>query len=152
MVRLASLNAVLIVNDRVEVAREVGAPGLHIGQGDGDPGHVRSRIGPNTILGLSIETTEQVMRIPEGVDYLGVGPIHATASKPDHAAPIGIGGFAEIVALASLPCLAIGGVTARDAPELKSAGGAGMAIVSAISRAPDMERAARTLLETWSRA
>ena len=142
-------DAALVINDRVDVAIAVGAHGLHIGQGDGDPADIRRRIGPDMVLGLSIETAEQLDAVPDGVDYLGVGPIYATASKPDHAAPIGLTGFAQIVSATMLPCLAIGGVTARDARAIRASGGAGMAVVSAISRAEDMPAATRDLLAAW---
>lgn len=147
---LAPYDVPLIVNDRVAVAIEIGAAGLHIGQSDGDPAAIRRRIGPDTILGLSIETEAQIATVPAGVDYFGVGPIHATGSKPDHAAPIGHAGFAKIVSRTRLPCLAIGGITAADASAIRAAGGAGVAVISAISRAPDMARATRTLRSAWS--
>jgi thiamine-phosphate pyrophosphorylase len=152
MVEIAPYGAKLLVNDRIDVAIEVGTPGLHIGQGDGDPAEIRSRIGSEMLLGLSVEEAEHIQAVPDGVDYLGVGPIYATGSKPDHAAPIGVEGFAEIASLTSLPCLAIGGVTERDAAAIKRAGGAGLAVISAISRAPDMETATRTLLNAWRKA
>lgn len=147
---LAGLGATLVINDRVELARAIGAKALHIGQSDGDPAQVRARIGPDMVLGLSIETEAQLDAIPAGVDYLGVGPIHATGSKPDHAPPMGHVGFARIAARTALPCLAIGGITKRDATLVKAAGGAGLAVISAISRAPDMTAAARDLVSAWS--
>ena len=147
---LAPYDVPLIVNDRVAVAIEIGAAGLHIGQSDGDPAAIRRRIGPEMLLGLSIETEAQIGAVPPGVDYLGVGPIHATGSKPDHATPIGHAGFAKIAARTDLPCLAIGGITAADASAIRAAGGAGLAVISAISRAPDMARATRTLRSAWS--
>ncbi len=146
---LVPLGARLIVNDRVEVAVAAGAHGLHIGQGDGDPAAIRARIGPDMILGLSVEQADQLAAVPQGVDYLGVGPVYATGSKPDHATPIGIDGFAAIAARTALPCIAIGGLTAQDAAALKAAGGHGMAVVSAISRAADMTGAARALCDAW---
>ena len=149
---LAPLGAKLIINDRVDAAVAVAADGLHIGQGDGDPAAVRDRIGSSMILGLSIETEDQVAAVPAGVDYLGVGPIYATATKPDHAPPLGLDGFSRVVAGTTLPCLAIGGLTAADAAAIKTAGGAGMAVVSAISRAADMEAATETLLTAWTNA
>ncbi|QPZ90978.1 thiamine phosphate synthase [Thioclava electrotropha] len=147
---LAPYDVPLIVNDRVAVAIEIGAAGLHIGQSDGDPSAIRRRIGPDMLLGLSIETEAQIGAVPPGVDYLGVGPIHATGSKPDHATPIGHAGFAAIAARTDLPCLAIGGITAADASAIRTAGGAGVAVISAISRASDMARATRTLRNAWS--
>ncbi|WP_370313220.1 thiamine phosphate synthase [Sagittula sp.] len=146
---LQPLGARLIVNDRVEVAVAAGAHGLHIGQGDGDPAAIRARIGPDMILGLSVEQADQLAAVPQGVDYLGVGPVYATGSKPDHAPPIGIDGFADIAARTALPCIAIGGLTAQDAAALKAAGGHGMAVVSAISRAADMTAVARALCDAW---
>lgn len=147
--RLRAEGAQLVVNDRVDVAIAIGAEVLHVGQSDGNPAEIRRRIGPGMILGLSVETEEHVSAVPDCVDYLGVGPVYATASKPDHATPIGHTGFAAMVARTGLPCLAIGGITARDAAPVRAAGGAGLAVVSAISRAADMEAAARDLLQAW---
>ena len=148
--RLAPFGAMLIINDRVEVARDIAAPGLHIGQSDGDPRDVRARIGPDMILGLSIEAEDQVADVPPGVDYLGVGPIRATGSKPDHAPPMGFDGLARATAQTDLPCMAIGGLNADDVPAIQKAGCTGIAIVSAISRADDPEAAARAFVQKWS--
>lgn len=152
MEALSPFGAKLIVNDRVDLAIAIGAPGVHVGQGDGDAARTRQRVGPDMILGLSIETAAQLDAVPAGVDYLGVGPVYATGSKPDHAAPIGLDGFAAIAGRSSLPCLAIGGITARDAVPIKTCGGAGLAVVSAISRAEDMTAATRTLIQAWRTA
>jgi thiamine-phosphate pyrophosphorylase len=142
--------AVLIVNDRVEAALNVGADGLHVGQGDGDVAAIRRRIGAEIILGLSIETLAQIDFITaNSVDYLGVGPLRATATKLDAARPLGMAGMAEIISAASLPCVAIGGIKAGDARPLRQIGAAGIAVVSAISRSADMEGAARVLIEEW---
>ncbi len=149
---LRPLGVKLIVNDRLEVALEAGADGLHMGQGDGDPAQARARLGPGKLLGLSIETLDQCARIPPGVDHIGAGPVRATASKPDHAAPIGLSGLAAIAARASVPALAIGGIGPGDAAAVKSAGAAGMAVVSAVTRAPDPEAATRHLLSEWRTA
>ncbi|WP_097176967.1 thiamine phosphate synthase [Phaeovulum vinaykumarii] len=140
----------LIVNDRVEVALATGAHGLHVGQGDGDPAAIRARLPAGMILGLSIETLAQARRIPPGVDYIGAGPIRATTTKPDHAAPIGLAGLARIVAAAGLPTYAIGGLGPEDAAAIRATGAIGMAVVSAVTRAPDMEAATRRLVAHWS--
>ncbi|PZX17015.1 thiamine-phosphate pyrophosphorylase [Palleronia aestuarii] len=148
--RIASHGAKLVVNDRVEIARALGAPALHVGQGDGNIGAIRDRIGRDMILGLSVQVVDQIGAIPPGtVDYLGIGPVRATASKPDHAVPIGFEGLARIVSATPLPCLAIGGLAAKDAGAVRRSGCAGMAVVSAISRAPDPERAARAIFAQW---
>ncbi len=148
MPELTALGVRLFVNDRTEVARETGAD-LHIGQGDGDPGAARARIGPGSLLGLSIETAAQCAAIPEGVDYIGAGPVRATSTKPDAAAPTGFDGLARIIAASPVPVVAIGGLRAADIPEVKRAGAAGLAVVSAISRAEDPFAATRNLVEVW---
>ena len=143
----------LLINDRVDVAIWSGCDGLHIGQGDGDVVAIRKRLGPDRILGLSIEAEAQVAAIPTGyVDYIGVGPVRATATKPDHAAPIGFDGLARIIAAAGLPTVAIGGIGPGDAGAVKLAGADGVAIVSAIARADNPEVAARDLLQEWETA
>ena len=147
---MAALGVCLIVNDRVEVALAVGAHGLHIGQGDGDPVAIRRRLPPGMILGLSIETEAQARHVPPCVDYAGVGPVRATPTKPDHAAPIGFAGLARITALLPVPSYAIGGIRPGDAAALRGAGAVGMAVVSAVTRAADPVAAARALIEEWN--
>jgi len=149
---LAALGARLIVNDRVEVALAAGAHGLHIGQGDGDAAAIRQRMPPGMILGLSVETVEQARLIPPGVDYIGAGPVRATPTKPDHATPIGFHGLARIVAATALPTFAIGGLKPGDAGAVHATGAVGMAVVSAVTRAPDPEAATRALLAEWRAA
>lgn len=142
----------LIVNDRVDLAMRTGVHGLHIGQGDGDPALIRKRIGADMLLGLSVEAEDHIAHVPAGVDYLGVGPVRATPSKPDHAPPIGFDGLARIIGGSTLPCYAIGGLKPGDAHAVKAAGAIGMAVVSAVTRAADPEAATRTLLDDWRRA
>ncbi|ARE39076.1 Thiamin-phosphate pyrophosphorylase [Rhodovulum sp. P5] len=150
--QLAAAGVPLIINDRVEVALAANAAGLHIGQSDGDPRKARAAIGPDKVLGLSIETEAQLAAMPvDVIDYIGAGPVRATPTKPDHAAPIGFDGLARIATACPVPTVAIGGVTGGDIPKLKSAGCAGLAVVSAISAAPDPEAATRKLAETWRR-
>ena len=145
--------ALLIVNDRIEVALETGADGLHVGQGDGDITDIRRQIGPDMVLGLSVETLAQVGSVPlDSVDYLGVGPLRATATKPDAAQPLGMDGLVRIIAAAPLPCVVIGGVKTGDAGAIRAMGAAGIAVVSAISRAENMEGAARALIAEWGAA
>lgn len=143
----------LVVNDRVDVAVEAGVWGLHIGQGDGDPRQIRARIGPDMVLGLSVEKVAQIDNPGlECVNYLGVGPVRATASKSDHAEPIGFDGLTEIIRCAAMPCVAIGGLKIADCARVRQAGAQGMAVISAIARAPSPKEAARALLKEWHRA
>jgi thiamine-phosphate diphosphorylase len=153
---LAGSGVPLIVNDRVEVAAAIGAAGAHVGQSDLDPIAARRLLGPGRHLGLSVTTVAEAQaaaRLPAGtVDLLGVGPIRDTPSKPDAAAAVGWDGFARIRAAAPIPCVAIGGVSAADADALRSAGGAGMAVISAICGQPDPGAAAGRLRAAWDAA
>jgi thiamine-phosphate pyrophosphorylase len=152
LVVLRPLGVKLIINDRLDVACAVDADGLHIGQGDGDPAPARARLGSGKILGLSVETAAQGAIVPDCIDYIGVGPVRATATKPDHATPVGMDGLAAIVAQARVPAFAIGGVGLGDAPAIKATGAVGMAVVSAIFRASDPEAATRALCAEWEQA
>jgi thiamine-phosphate pyrophosphorylase len=145
---MMALGVRLFVNDRVEVARSTAAD-LHIGQGDGDPRVARARLKPDALLGLSIETVAQCAAIPDGISYIGAGPVRSTATKPDAAAPTGFEGLARIVGASPVPTVAIGGLGAGDIPALKQAGASGIAVVSAIARAEAPCAATRNLVETW---
>jgi len=149
---LTALGVALIINDRVEVAHATGAHGVHIGQGDGDPMAIRSRIGPDMILGLSVVSMDQARVVPSGVDYIGAGPVRHTATKPDHAPPIGFDGLARITAATRVPTYAIGGITLGDAAAVKAAGAIGIAVVTAVTRAIDAESATRAFLHAWNAA
>ena len=140
----------LIVNDRADVALAAGADGLHIGQGDGDVRLLRQRLPDSMILGLSVETEEQARAVLFGVDYIGAGPVRATATKPDHAPPIGLDGLARITAAVSVPVYAIGGVKLGDARSLHAAGACGVAVVTAVTRAADPVAATRALVQEWA--
>jgi thiamine-phosphate pyrophosphorylase len=144
---LRPLGVPLVVNDRVGVARDVGAEGVHVGQSDGDVRAVRSSIGPGMILGLSVTSMAELEAVPDGVaDYLGLGPVFATGTKPDHDPPIGLDGLAAMVRRSTLPTVAIGGIGLANAAEVFATGVGGVAVVSAICSAPDPAQAASRLL------
>ncbi len=145
---LRAMGVKLFINDRVEVARISGADGLHIGQSDGDAGEIGARLTPQA-LGLSIESLDQMAHVPDAAAYLGAGPIRATATKPDHAQPIGFAGLAAIVARARVPVFAIGGLGLADVEAVKAAGAQGMAVVSAVTRSPDPQAATEALVARW---
>jgi len=138
----------LIVNDRVDVALATGADGVHVGQQDLDPVLARALVG-DLLVGLSVTTLEEAAAaeaLPEGtVDYLGVGPVLATATKPDAAAALGLEATAAVVAATRLPCVAIGGIDALNAAEVRRTGVDGVAVVSAICAAADPAAAATRL-------
>lgn len=144
---LAGTGVPLLVNDDVEAAALADADGAHIGQDDITPAEARARLGPGKILGLSCETAEAVRAAGPEVDYLGLGPVFATATKSDHKAPIGLPGLRELVALSPVPTVAIGGLKAVHAADIRTAGADGLAVVSAICGQPDPKAAAAAFLE-----
>jgi thiamine-phosphate pyrophosphorylase len=136
----------LVVNDRPAVARAVGAAGLHIGQDDGDPAAARAIIGPDAILGLSVTHAGEVATVdPALVDYVGLGPVFATGTKPDAAPPLGLDGLRAVGASLPVPFVAIGGIDAGNAGAVMATGAAGIAVVSAICAAEDPRAAAAAL-------
>lgn len=144
--RLAPLGIPLIVNDRVDVALAAGADGVHIGQSDMRPEDARALLGPERLIGLSVSTPAQLTAAKlHAVDYLGVGPIFDTPTKPDADPAIGYDGLRALAALCGLPMVAIGGIDARSAAALIEAGAQGIAVVSAICAAQDPQHAAREL-------
>ncbi|MEH6648210.1 thiamine phosphate synthase [Sulfitobacter sp.] len=133
----------LVINDDVTAAVEAEADGAHIGQGDISPAQSRAMLGAGKILGLSCETVQTVRDAdPELVDYLGLGPVFVTSTKDDHARPVGFEGLAELVALSSLPSVAIGGLKADHIKGVFGSGADGMAVVSAICGHADPQAAA----------
>ncbi|KPM79540.1 MULTISPECIES: thiamine phosphate synthase [Cobetia] len=140
----------LIINDRIEVALASGADGLHIGQSDGDPVEARRRLGEDALIGLSVQTLEQLKAVDvERIDYLGLGPVHATPTKPDHAAPLGIEGLTQLVRSSPLPTVAIGGISLANAGEVMTSGTDGLAVVSALCSAEDPAAAAQQFLAQY---
>jgi thiamine-phosphate pyrophosphorylase len=143
---LAPLDVPLIVNDRVDVALAIGAAGVHLGQGDMDYGTARRLLGPDAAIGLSIETVEQARAAePLDVDYLGVGPVFPTATKPDAAPALGLAGLAQVRAVSRHRLVAIGGIGAGNARQAIESGADGVAVVSAICAAGDPGHAAAEL-------
>ena len=143
---LAPAGIPLVVNDRVDVALAARADGVHLGQSDLDPRDARFLLGPDAIVGLSVETLEQAeaARTLE-VDYLGVSPIFPTPTKTDTVTEWGIGGLAALRAASRQVLVAIGGISVANAAQVMKAGADGIAVVSAICGAADPERAARQL-------
>ena len=138
----------LIVNNRLDVAVAAGADGAHVGQSDTPVAEARARLGPDAILGLSITDPAQLAGLDEeAVDYLGVGPVFPTGTKPDAAPPIGLDGLRACRSLTALPIVAIGGIGPGNAADVIRAGADGVAVVSAIAGADEPETVARELAE-----
>lgn len=143
---LAPFRVPLVVNDRVAPALAAEADGVHIGQGDGDPTTTRALIGPDRLLGLSIENAAQLDGVdPEVVDYIGAGPVIATATKPDAAPAFGFEALAAICHRSPVPVVAIGGIGLAEAAAAVRAGARGVAVVSAICGTSDPSAAAADL-------
>jgi len=139
----AEHGALFILNDRPDLAAAIGADGVHIGQDDGTAAGARELIGPDRLLGLSTHTPGQV-DAAAGVDYIGVGPVHATPTKPGRPA-VGLSLVSYAAANARVPFFAIGGIDAAGAAEVRAAGGRRIAVVRALTEAEDPTAAARAL-------
>lgn len=134
-----------IVNDNVKVAIEVGADGVHIGQDDMNAAQTRELIGPDMVLGVSAATVEQAQKaVADGADYLGVGSVFTTSTKLD-ADAVSIDTLKDICVVCGVPVVAIGGINRTNAHKLSVSGVDGIAVVSAIFRADDIEASAKEL-------
>lgn len=150
---LSGSGALLVVNDDVEAAIALNADGLHIGQEDLGAAEARRRIGPDMILGLSVETPELAAAVdPAIVDYAGIGPVFATATKPDHKQPIGIAGLAQLVRACPVRSVAIGGLKAEHVEPVLATGTEGLAVVSAICGQPDPQAATAAIAKRIRKA
>lgn len=137
----------LIINDSPEVAVAVGAAGVHVGQEDLEASRVRDIVGPDAIVGVSAASVAEARAAQAAsADYLGVGAITPTATKPE-AGVLTIDELREIVDCVDIPVVAIGGVNAQTIPSLAGLGLAGYSVVSAIIAAPDIEAASHELRE-----
>lgn len=135
----------LVVNDDVEAAVLSGADGVHVGQADAAVSEARRCLGARAIVGASVHTVDQALAAQAaGASYLGVGAVFATRTKPD-AQIVPLDELGAICRAASVPVVAIGGVDASSLPRLAHTGIAGVAVVSALFAAPDVELAAREL-------
>ena len=139
--------ALLLVNDRLDLALAAGADGVHLGQEDLPVATARAVLGPDALIGLSITDPEQLDG-PDvrDADYLGVGAVFPTGSKSD-ARYTGLELLAAARAAVDLPIVAIGGITVENAAAAVRAGADVLAVISAIAAAPDPGSAARRLLE-----
>jgi thiamine-phosphate pyrophosphorylase len=135
----------LIVNDRADVALAAGADGVHVGVDDLSPALLRRIVPAGFIIGASVGSDDEVERAT-GADYVGIGPVFATGSKPDAGAAIGPMGFAELARRCGVPAVAIGGISVTTVPSVALAGASGIAVISALFGATDPTQAARDLL------
>ena len=139
----------LIINDRVDVALDVDACGVHLGQSDMPVADARRLLGDDKLLGLSVESEEQLLEAQSfAVDYLGVSAIFATPTKTNTVKHWGIEGLTKAVKLSNKPLVAIGGINDSNIRSVVATGVDGIALVSAISAASDPTQASKDLLST----
>lgn len=144
---LRPLGIPLIINDRVDVALAADADGVHIGQSDMPYEIARKLLGPDKIIGLSVENMNDLLRANElDVDYIGISPVYGTPTKTDTAEPFGLEGLRKAVELSVHPTVAIGGMNASTIGDVVSAGADGVAVVSAICSADSPRLAANELM------
>jgi thiamine-phosphate pyrophosphorylase len=141
----------LLINDRVDVALAAEADGVHIGQDDMAAEDARLLLGRTAIIGLSLGSVQHAREAPlDLIDYVGIGAVFPTGSKDDVSPPIGVSGLREIAQVVrarkpGFPICAISGIHAGNAAETIAAGADGVAVISALSLAPDPAAAARAL-------
>lgn len=136
----------LIINDRVDVALAVDADGVHIGQSDMSYEDARRLLGPDKIIGLSVESFEDIEAANAlDVDYIGISPVYGTPTKTDTAEPFGLEGLRKAVEMSAHPTVAIGGMNASTIGEVMAAGTDGVAVVSAICSAENIRKATSEL-------
>jgi thiamine-phosphate pyrophosphorylase len=152
---LAPFRVPFVINDRVDVALAAGADGVHVGQDDMAAADARRLLGPGAIIGLSIKNVSEAEAAPLSlIDYVGCGGVYATLSKQQNNPPIGPNGLARIIDVLhrraqqsgkALPVCGIAGIDAGNAAPVIAAGADGVAVISALSLAPDPAAAARAL-------
>ncbi len=143
---VSPLNIPLLINDRVDVALAIGADGVHVGQDDMPFEIARRLMGPQAIMGISVETWEDVERAEDlDVDYLGVSPVFVTPTKNNTKGAWGLAGLARIKAFSRHPLVAIGGINSANAADVIRAGADSIAVVSALCSAEDPMKSAREL-------
>jgi len=144
--------ALLIVNDRPDLAAAADADGVHLGQDDAPVQHARQRLGPDRLIGLSTRTPAQIDAAAQAdVDYIGVGPVNETPTKPGRAA-VGLALVEYAARRATLPFFAIGGISPANVDRVRDAGGARVAVVRALTEAADPAASARELRDALREA
>ncbi len=139
----------LVVNDRADLAFELGAQGVHLGQGDGDPGMARALLGAQALVGATVHTMAELAAL-QGADisYIGVGPVYGTQSKATGLPALGLEGLARICAASPWPVIAIGGIEVGHVDEIVAAGAHGVAVISAFCLASNPQGVAEAF---WAR-
>jgi thiamine-phosphate pyrophosphorylase len=141
----AAHGALLILNDRPDLVTPAGADGVHVGQDDMPVSEARRLVGDQRLIGLSTHSRQQIEAAAGiGVDYIGVGPVHVTPTKPGRPA-VGLELVRYAAQHSALPFFAIGGIDGDNAAAVRAAGARRVAVVRALTNAGDPEQAARSL-------
>jgi thiamine-phosphate pyrophosphorylase len=147
--QLAPLGVPLLINDRVDVALAAGAQGVHLGQGDLAPADARRLLGEGAVIGVTVHHPHEADTVdPKQADYAGIGPVYRTMSKDPGDPPLGPGGLGRLIGhlrqrLEAFPVCGIAGIDHANAPAVIGAGADGVAVISDIFMAADVEEAAR---------
>ena len=144
--RTQEFGALFFVNDRVDLAIAAGADGVHVGQQDLSPAEARRQMGPQALVGLSTHAPEEILAASSAADYIAVGPVYATPTKPGRPA-VGPELLRFAAERAAQPFFAIGGVDAGTLAAVLAAGARRIAVVRALTEAEDPATAARQLSE-----
>ena len=141
----AEFKVPFVINDDVDIAMEIDADGVHVGQDDMEAGNVRQKLGPHKLIGVSAQTVEQALLAEkQGADYLGVGAVFPTGSKFD-AEAVSKAELKAICEAVSIPVIAIGGISRDNVGGLTGSGLAGIAVISAIYAQNDIRSATEEL-------
>ena len=149
--RTQEFGALFVVNDRVDLALASGADGVHLGQQDLPPGEARRQMGAGPLIGLSTHTEGEILAAAPEADYIAVGPVHPTPTKPGRPA-VGHELVAFAARHATRPFFAVGGIDAQTLPGVLAAGARRVAVVRALTEAPNPGDAARRLSELLRQA
>ncbi|HWR20303.1 MAG TPA: thiamine phosphate synthase [Verrucomicrobiae bacterium] len=142
-----------IVNDRLDLALAADADGVHLGQDDLPPRNARALLGTSKFLGVSTHSLEQALRAAEqGADYLGIGPVFATATKVTGYEPVGCDTIRQLRARIDIPIVAIGGIRLSNVGEVIQSGATGVAVISAIGDTDDITAATRAFVTAIEQA
>lgn len=150
VVGLARGRALVIVNDRVDLALLGGAAGVHLGASDLPVAEARRLLGPGALVGATTRNLEQIQAAErDGADHVGLGPVYATRTKVLVDAPLGVAGLAKVCVRSPLPVVAIAGITLATIGEVASAGAWCAAVAGDLLLAEDIEGRARALQEAF---
>jgi len=150
--RTASAGMLLIINDHIDIALSCGADGVHLGQDD-LPLEAAREIAPDLVIGVSTHNLEEVLLAQkQGADYINIGPIFATQTKEVSVVPLGPEAIEKIAPTINIPFTVMGGINSSNIDKVLQAGARRVAVVTAVTKAPNIEQAVRGLRETIGRA